>query len=403
MSYTFKTDDVGETYKEYFQVNYLQKYYEELFLGMLETSHEEGLISHNDKFTDYVKSRKDISSYYVMTLSIIADTIEDVYYDMNDVYFSNKINYAIGSDLDDIGAIVGCPRPHDTSASAVVTFALPSATTRNIIIHANTIVATSTGISYYVVENTLLEAGNDSVDVYCKSLQKGRDYRVKANTLNYIQSDVEYNFSVTNNNPSSGGTNEYDDEEYRGLIAQWVRNQTKGSYEAYTRFFSTFEGIDGYKLIPNWNGVTGTLKIVLDPGSPTQLKEAYDGIMSNVCQLPEDIVMFPPEYVGLEVYATVNVDIDRVNPYSSSEKDEIKSRIIEAIDVFINGNIEYIGLEIGEDFIPYQLGVFINEIIPEVKNINFTNNQFTGVASPVQINDEQLGHIDKSNIHITME
>ena len=40
--------------------------------------------------------------------------------------------------------------------------------------------------------------------------------------------------------------------------------------------------IDGYKLIPNWNGVSGTLKIILDPGSPDQLQQAYDEINSNL-------------------------------------------------------------------------------------------------------------------------
>lgn len=65
----------------------------------------------------------------------------------------------------------------------------------------------------------------------------------------------------------------------------------------------------------------------------------------------------------IDVYATVNVDIDQINPYSDTEKEDIRSRIIQAIKVFIDGgytvsNEYYPGLLIGEDFIPYKLGVF---------------------------------------------
>ena len=72
-------------------MNYVQKSYEDIFLANLENAYGNGLISHNDEFTTYVKSKKDISNFYVMNLSVFSDGIEDVYYDMTDVYNSNKI------------------------------------------------------------------------------------------------------------------------------------------------------------------------------------------------------------------------------------------------------------------------------------------------------------------------
>ena len=85
--------EIVDDKKVYSQVMYVQKYYEELFTNLLEEAYDNSLISHNELFVDYVKSRQDISSYYVMTLSIIAESEEDIYYDMTDVYYSAKVEY----------------------------------------------------------------------------------------------------------------------------------------------------------------------------------------------------------------------------------------------------------------------------------------------------------------------
>ena len=373
---SYKLNEKNE--KEYYQTKYIQKYYEELFTNMLNESYDEGLISHNERFVSYVNSRKDISSYYVMTLSIISDTIEDVYYDMNDVYLSSKILYALDTDLDDIGSIVGCSRPLESHSCAYVNFKLPSITNSTVTIPPNTIVSTNTGISYYTVESTNIEPGNDNVDVYCLSLLKGSQYRVGSNTLTNLETTFDSNtFQVNNEEPSKGGFNRYNDEEYRELILNWVKNHTRGSGEAYERYFANLDGVDGYKLVPNWDGISGTIKIIVDPGYPQQLREIYSDITTGVAQFSEDIYLSAPTKVPISISAKCNVDIDVINPYSSGEKEEIKKRIIEAIVLYVNGDIRfedgsvYTGLGIGEDFIPYQLGVFLNDMIPELKNITF--------------------------------
>ena len=71
-----------------------------------------------------------------------------------------------------------------------------------------------------------------------------------------------------------------------------------------------------------------------------------------------------------------------------------------AIKVFIDGgyrvnNVYYSGLKIGEDFIPHKLAVFLDEEIPELKNITF--NYPTDYIS---INDEEKG--SSNNITIEM-
>lgn len=401
------------------RVNYQQKYYPELFYNSIVDAYENGLISNYEDFLEFIRNREDISNYYVMTLAVIADTIEDVYYDMTSVYNSNKIDYALGVDLDYIGEIVGCPRPQATRSGVMVTFTLSTHAEKTELIPSGTIVSSRKGTVFVTQEDGIIDIGNDSVDVYCLSQGTGSTTRVLSESINKVDSTLELGgggFSVTNYESSSGGKDAYTDDEYRYLLLNWVRSKIKGSREAFELYFSDFDGLDSYKLIPNWNG-SGTLKIVLDPGYPYQLQTAYDEIMEGVAQIDDDITMWSPTKVNISVYIRCNVDIDMINPYSETEKDEIKSRIIDGVKTFVNGDVyNSSGLGIGEDFIPYKLGVFISEYVPEVKSLTFIKsnkintrvvdsegNVCVWLSEPISVSDEEIAFVGDDDIIVEME
>lgn len=402
------------------QVNYQQKYYPELFYNSIVDAYENGLISNYEDFLEFIGNREDISNYYVMTLAVIADTIEDVYYDLTSVYNSNKIDYALGIDLDYIGEIIGCPRPQATKSGVSVTFSLNSPVEATVTIPSGVVVSARNGVNFVTLEDGIIETGMDSVDVYCESVGTGTGTRVLSNSINKVETTLDVSsiggLSVNNKESSSGGKDIYTDEEYRDLLLGWVRSKIKGSREAFEVYFSTFNGLDSYKLIPNWNG-SGTLKIVMDPGYPYQLQQAYEEINFNVAQIDDDITMWAPTRVNISVYVKCNVDIDMINPYSETEKREIKSRIIDVIKTYINGDVyNSSGLGIGEDFIPYQLGVFISDYIPEVKSLTFIKsnkindrvvdkdgNVCVWLSEPISINDEEIAFVGDDDIVVEME
>ena len=110
--------------------------------------------------------------------------------------------------------------------------------------------------------------------------------------------------------------------------------------------------------------------------------------------------MFAPINKYISITARVNVDIDVLNPYSQTEKEDIQSRIVSGIKVFIDGGRLtngdwYPGLGLGEDFIPHKLAVFLDDEIPELKNITFSTP-----ADYVQIKDEEQGVSDVINIEM---
>lgn len=371
-------------------MNYEEKAYEEIFEEMLNDSLEKGLISHAEDFASFIANQDDISNYYVMDKSVIAQMFAKAYTYISATYESAKIEYAEGNDLDDIGKIVGIPRPGATYAEAEVTFYISEAIEEDINVSAGVIISTEDNIEYRTLENIFIAAGKTETTVQTIAVESGVGSKVIENSLTRIVDDLEIQIGCNNSKPSSGGTEEYTDDEYRYLLLNWTKIYIKGSDEAYENYFANFDGIDSYKIVPNWDG-TGTVKVVLDPGTPYQLNGAYEDLQNTITQATEDIVMFSPTSKFIDIYAIVNVDIDQLNPYSSVEKDAIKARIITAIKCFIDGGYRedgswYPGLVLGEDFIPHKLAVFLDEEITELKNISFNYPE-----DYIPILDEEIG------------
>lgn len=380
--------------------NYVEKQYEDIFEAMLNDSLEKGLISHAEEFSSYIKNNQDISNYYVMDKSVIAEMFATIYQSMTSIYESAKVEYAEGSDLDNIGDIVGITRPQATSAEVECTFTLIGSVEGDVTIPSGVIVATSGGIEYQTIEDIFIADGESETTVPCRAVIPGVKSKVIESSITRIISELEYGLRVTNENGSSGGTEAYTDDEYRYLLMNWTKIYIKGSAEAFEYYFASFDGIDSYRIVPNWDG-TGTIKCILSPGTSEQLNRAYDDLQNTITQSTEDITMFPPNEKPIDIYAVVNVDIDQINPYSEVEKEDIKAKTITAIKTFIDGGYRasngewYPGLYLGEDFIPHKLAVFLDEEISELKSI-----QFNFPTNYIEILDEEIGV--SNNITIEM-
>lgn len=369
-------------------MNYTPKVFEEIFEEALQDCLDKGMISHAEEFESYIANQEDISNYLVMDKAVLANMIARVYSDMTLVYESAKVEYAEGEDLDSLGLEKGIPRPQASYASAEVTFITSEILEEDLNITEEIIVSTDGGIEYRTVDPIYIPAGEDSTTVQCMSVNSGSDNKVIENTLTNIVSEIEELAYCTNEKGSSGGEDEYTDDEYRYLILNWYLIHLKGSNEAYENYFANLDGVDDYKIVPNWDG-SGNTKVILDPGTPYLLNQVYEDLQNTISQNSEVIFMTAPLEKLIDIYALVNVDIDRLNPYSDLEKENIKSKIISGIKTFIDGGYltngdYYPGLSIGEDFIPHKLSVFLDDEIEELKSITFNYP-----LNYVEVNDEE--------------
>ena len=359
---------------------YKERDYSEIFELMLNDSLEKGLISHAEDFPDLIANREDISNYYIMDKSVIAYMFEWFFQNVaTPIYESAKVEYAEGIDLDSIGKWNGVPRPSATKSTVLERFSLTDSLDEDISIPAGIILTTSSGVEYETSEELYIAAGNVETTIQCRSIGTGPDTKIAEDTLTSIVSSIGYDLICTNVTRSSGGNPAYTDDEYRFLLMNWIKIMLKGSDEAYLNYFANKDGVDDYRIVPNWDD-SGTIKIIVDPGDSLLLNEIYNELRSSVCQEDTVITLFAPTERTISIYAKVNVDIDLINPYSDLEMSDIQSRIVSAIKVFIDGGyintdegrVWYQGLGLVEDFIPHKLAVFLDDAIPELKNITFT-------------------------------
>jgi len=385
-------------------MSYKQKHYREIFLKDLEESLDAGLISHEEEFEDYIKNRKDISNFHVMNLSIEAQRIDYTYDDITQVYNSNKVNLADNTDLDEIGDIINCPRPQATRAGLDVNFYLPNDTSVDITIPKGVEITGHNGIYYITSEEIYFKEGSNNAVAHAYAKYPGVSSKVVEGELNMIVTNLSQyytgNITCSNLTGSSGGYEAYTDDEYRVLLRNWIKANQKGNYWAFVNFFSNLDGIDGYKLVPNWDG-SGTIKIIIDPGDVYTLRTIYNTIYEEVTQIDDIIYLTAPEKVYIDVYASVNIDLDMLTPYDATYKEDIQAKLVKAVKLFIDGGYRsdgsyYKGLSIGEDFIPHKLQVFLDNEISELKSIKFNYP-----SEPIVVNDE--GQCFAREINIVME
>lgn len=382
--------------------------YQELFEELITYAQNHKIISTNIDFISLIKENKDIENFTVLLLSIMAKLYSEVYEDMSSVKDGYNLLKATGDDLDNIGAFKGIPRPEATSCSVDLEFTLENPLPETLTIDYSIIVATNDGIQYTTLnESKTIEKNATSFTMVGFATKTGVNQRVSQNTLNTIITNLPSEFGnckVTNPYPSTGGSETATDDEYREYLLNSDKIHEKSTYWAYKNYLNRYNGLDSYNLVPQWDG-TGTIKIIIDANDKTayHINRITKEIQENVAWADDNITVTPATKIPVTVNLKCNVDIDRINPYSNLEKTEIKSQLEKATLTYVNGgrkrdNTPYKGLVIGDDFIPYQLGVFLASEIPSVKNIKVNNPN-----EPVTVKDDEIAYIQSKDIYITME
>ena len=361
-------------------VLYTKKEYPEIFKKELLNGLEQGLISRQEDFERYIANREDISNFYVMILSVVAEAVDNLYDDLDNEYYSNKVDYAVKSDMDDLGLLLNCSRPEGTRSAVKVTFTLSQQQVDEVHIPAGIVVNSTNGLSFRTSEELYFGDGETIKTITALCTVKGSSNQTMANTVTVIESDLSdyITGSITVNNLSSsfGGSDPFDDADYRTLLKNWILKNQKGNLSAYEEYLENVDGLESYALAPLWDG-SGTIKLILECDESDEImNEVWEGVNSEVIEATEDIVLATPEKIPIDVSTTVDVNIDRVNPFSEQEMEDIKSQIEAAINHYIHGGMRvngkyFKGLTIGMDFVPFQLARFVSEEVPLVQNMEF--------------------------------
>ena len=362
--------------------------YEEIFFDMLNDAFYQGLISHNEEFLNYIHNREDIENFYVMLLSIHSRAMKKIYDADEEVYKSSKVNTATNSDLDDIGALMNITRAPATKGSVVLRFFYKNTPTSTVEYPQGIVCSDKKGHNFITQDKLVFTPDNHYCEVLGLATQSGIRGKVKENTVTKIESD--YNeLSVNNPRPSFDGRPQMSDDDYRDLIRNWLRVNQRGNEYAYRNYFANLDGLFDYSLVPNWDG-TGTIKCVLEPSTVDFMNKVWNDLQDNITQASEDIVLFKPLYASIDIFIHCNVSYDVINPYSENDLSVIKADMITATKEYFSN------MKIGQDFIPFELGVYLKNNISKLKDL-----QFELPEKVVVLSDDERATL--GNLNITIE
>lgn len=387
-------------------MSFKRKYYDEIFLTGLNNSFKQHLISRQDEFLQYVANKEDIENFYVMLLSVHSTWLEDVYTQMQEYYNSDFINLATGEDLDKIGELCGIKRSPATRAYTDLVFTTNKTLDNDYTIPAGVLVTNKNGVTYRTEKTGVILKENSSVSIPAYSTVTGVKGKVSENTLTSIETGNNNitlsGVTVTNPSSSSGGFEAQTDEEYREYLQNWTLIQQKGNEWSYKYHLNSYTGLDGYGLMPLWDG-GGTVKVIVDRSDNTNadyLNELYKKLQADVCLFDDDVIVVDATKKDIDISIQVDVDIDQINPFSRTEKDSISLRTKSAVKLFINGGFRsdgsyYHGLNIGEDFIPHKLAVFLDNEIKELKDIKFNYPR-----DYISVSDEEIANSGNISVEV---
>lgn len=171
--------------------------------------------------------------------------------------------FAVGVFLDWHGEPIGVYRRPAVKATGKVTFEGKE----NTPIPAGTIVTTigdenEPGYLYEVVEDGLINESG-SVTLKIQAVEAGAVGNVPAGTIRGIIKPIQGLTNIINHEPTSGGTDQEDDDSYRKRILEHHRNKPlSGAKADYVKWAKEVPGVGNVIVIPLWNG-PGTVKVLI--------------------------------------------------------------------------------------------------------------------------------------------
>ena len=309
------------------------------------------------------------------------------YYTMEDQNELSKIAFpdtAEGEWLDKHGAnpFIKIERDTGSEATGFVVFAIPNASTDDIVIPEETIVvSTESGLEYATDSEVIIAAGETEVTASVTCLTEGVDGNCSENTVTLIDDDYIDISELTVNNTEafSGGTDYEEDDEYRERLLAFVRQPDFGSLPYYQELGDNIEGVHDVLLVDTGEtteiGRPYTKKILVNGDTKPVTNELLITVLETFTDpnnkvIDHTFIVDAPEYVSLSL--TVNLNV--INELVESEI----AGVVQA--VFDGGapvdSMEFDGLCIGET-------LFKNNLISALE-------LFDGVESVTIIDDDTL-------------
>jgi len=344
-------------------------------------------------------------------LEIVAKREDELWQMAEDAYYAGFIDFATGSSLDFLAALVGYKRIEARRASGSVTFSRSTPATTDIIIPRGTRVATADGsVVFKTTEAVVLTAGSTSVDAPFEAVEAGANGNVVANTITKIVDPISGIEAVNNANPTSGGRDAETDEEFRYRIKTTIQSLGKATLDAIVARVRSVEGVRSVKIEENDTMEDHTAEGGLPPKSFRVF--VFGGDDNAVAQ-----AIFDAKPAGVQPYGSVSAtayDIDG-NPHV------VYFERPTVVEIYIDVQVTTDGTEVTEQeikdaikayFDTLELGddVIYNKVVAAVMSVKGVVDASVKIdtaypptgTSNIEIADSEIAVTDDSKITVTI-
>lgn len=365
-------------------------------LDMVQYAMNTGLINPDDELLEKLTNGERTENQYILDLATHSHSLQYLEDEIQEIRNSIDLNTAGGEALDRLGLLVGVARYPAQAATVMVELHAEVELGQDLNIPAGTPVELreleSLYGDYVTAEDVTVMEGTATYRVLCECVDLGVHPALPEGSVTGLR-DV----MITATNPASGtcGRNIEEDDSYRERIRSWNAKYVVGTRACITDYLNQYPGLDGYNLVPRYDGV-GTLKVVCDT-LEENLQGIQEGLVENcmsICDAPPHCVL-PLE----ELITSLTLTVTKSNVTSTYSDEELKSAIWSQVYVFIRGGTTRTGLTrqglmIGEDFNPSQLVSYLLGEFPECANIA------SSVTSVVTVPDAAKANIDDLEVVI---
>ena len=366
----------------------------EIFQDMVRDGKEKGLLNLSDEEITRFTEGENTENQYILDFSTHAYIDAQLETKAEEIHQSVDLNTAQGRDLDNIGRWFGMTRAMPQYAQVYANIEMEVNEEETIIIPSGTGVIIDetilpSGDEYVTMEDFEITQGTLTGNVLCQNTRMGF---TKALAEGCIQGFEGYpSIPVTNNEQGTTGRDLESDDNFRQRVQEWPTSQLRGSKTILDDYLSKRDGVDGYKLVPRWNG-PGTLKIVIDC-----LPELVDTIQQEVHEVCMDYKDDLPlmELPGNKVIELLSFQVNLADLPLAMTKTELKQLISNHVYCWINGgstrnNVVLHGMSIGEDFVPAQLLTSLVGTFPEILNIQCNIQEIVSVPDNMKLDVDEI-------------
>ena len=366
----------------------------EIYREMIQHAVDNGLIHVEEEELERILSGEKTENQYLLDLATHAYIDGQLESQTEDIYESIDLNTAQGAQLDNIGRWFGMSRAQAQSAEVMVELDMEVNEEDTIVIPAGTpLVIDPTVIpvedEYLTTEDLEITQGMTVGSVLCENSRMGFTRPLGEGCVSGFE-DFPL-VLATNPEPGTTGRDIESDDSFRQRIMEWPTSNLRGSKTILDDYLMKREGVDGYKLVPRWNG-PGTLKIIIDC-----LPELVDTIQQEVHEVCMDYKDDLPvmELPGSKILELLSFQIRLSDLPLGMTREELKQLITNHVYCWINGgktrnNVVLSGLSIGADFVPSQLLAGMMNTFPEILNIQCNIGDIVRVPDNQKLDVEEI-------------